>query len=265
MNKPKVAPAAAPVAAPAAAPAPAPVPAPAQPTPVNQYSAPGAVPPPPVNQYSAPGAVPPPPVNQYSAPGAVPPPPVNQYSAPGAVPPPPVNQYSAPQPAGGSNADYCNWYISYEDSRQINKFFHVMWICFAASILTCGISAIVGVVFMYILLYKFWKVIPYQENPDVTPGKALGFCFIPFFNLYWIFIAFRRLAIHYSPYASGPVVAYGLLLCILWCCSCIPYVGFLAGIAVSVFLILEFNELRKVTNALGEKNAAYTNTQYNNY
>ena len=224
----------------------------AAPTPTISVPAPA---PAPVNQYSAPGAVPPPPVNQYSAPRAVPPP-VNQYSAPGAVPP--------PRPVGGNNVDYCNWYISYEDSRQINKFFHVMWICFAASILTCGISAIVGLVFMYILLYKFWKVIPYQENPDVTPGKALGFCFIPFFNFYWIFIAFRRLAIHYSPYASGPVVAYGLLACILSCCASIPYVGFVALIAWFVFLILEFNELRKVTNALGEKNAAYTNTQYKN-
>ncbi|MDR0522601.1 MAG: hypothetical protein LBH00_12230 [Planctomycetaceae bacterium] len=38
-----------------------------------------------------------------------------------------------------------------------------------------------------LLLYSLWKQVP----PDIartTPGKAVGFAFIPVFNLYWVFV-----------------------------------------------------------------------------
>ncbi len=40
----------------------------------------------------------------------------------------------------------------------------------------------------YIYLYRAWSLIQ-PGNVRVTPGKAIGFLFIPFFNLYWIFVA----------------------------------------------------------------------------
>jgi len=66
-------------------------------------------------------------------------------------------------------------------SQTLNTYFMWYWICLAAAIPTCGLGSIASTVFMYILLYQCWKLIP----PDIartTPGKAIGFCFIPFFN-----------------------------------------------------------------------------------
>jgi hypothetical protein len=54
------------------------------------------------------------------------------------------------------------------------------------------ISIAAGVL-QYILLYKFWKII--QDGfAKTTPGKAVGYSFIPFFNFYWLFIALGSLA-----------------------------------------------------------------------
>jgi hypothetical protein len=42
--------------------------------------------------------------------------------------------------------------------------------------------------------YKMWTLIP-RRLASTTPGKAVGFYFIPLFNFYWCFITFRGLAI----------------------------------------------------------------------
>lgn len=53
--------------------------------------------------------------------------------------------------------------------------------------------SIAAAVLEYILLYKFWKII--QDGfAKTSPGKAVGYSFIPFFNFYWLFIAIGSLA-----------------------------------------------------------------------
>jgi hypothetical protein len=48
-------------------------------------------------------------------------------------------------------------------------------------------------IFGMISLYRSWKtLLPHEAS--TTPGKAVGFLFIPFFNLYWIFVAFYSFA-----------------------------------------------------------------------
>lgn len=44
-------------------------------------------------------------------------------------------------------------------------------------------------IFSHMFLFSFWKSIP-GNIARVTAGYAVGFLFIPFFRLYWIFIAF---------------------------------------------------------------------------
>ena len=54
--------------------------------------------------------------------------------------------------------------------------------------------AVTALVFKCILLYRLWKLVP-PEQAATTPGKAVGFMFIPFFNRYWNFVAFFKLGI----------------------------------------------------------------------
>ena len=55
----------------------------------------------------------------------------------------------------------------------------------------CSILYVIG---LFFLLYYLWSAVqPYA--PRTTPGKAVGFLFIPFFNLYWQFISYYNLSI----------------------------------------------------------------------
>ncbi len=59
--------------------------------------------------------------------------------------------------------------------------------------------SITSTVLQYILLYKFWKVI--QDGfAKTTPGKAVGYSFIPLFSFYWLFIALGSLASELNHY-----------------------------------------------------------------
>jgi hypothetical protein len=51
----------------------------------------------------------------------------------------------------------------------------------------------VRIIFGLIWLYSSWNSIPpemrFTKSRTMTPGAAVGFLFIPFFNLYWLFVA----------------------------------------------------------------------------
>lgn len=50
------------------------------------------------------------------------------------------------------------------------------------------VFAIPASVFASLILHRAWSAV--QDGvTTVTPGKAVGFCYIPFFNLYWNFVA----------------------------------------------------------------------------
>jgi hypothetical protein len=50
--------------------------------------------------------------------------------------------------------------------------------------LTCGL-------FSLIWLNLLHGKLPRVRSDDPSAGRAIGFCFIPFFNLYWIFFTYR--------------------------------------------------------------------------
>lgn len=56
----------------------------------------------------------------------------------------------------------------------------------AIGVLTYLQFVLVHTVVTLVVLYKLWDVIQDGVTP-VTPGKAVGFLFIPFYNIYWIF------------------------------------------------------------------------------
>lgn len=68
----------------------------------------------------------------------------------------------------------------------------------------------------YILLYRAWKlvqplrdILPHKEKSKIlSPAKAVGLLFIPFFNYYWAFVCYRRLAIMGEKYAQHKNLPY---------------------------------------------------------
>jgi len=113
--------------------------------------------------------------------------------------------------------------------------------------------SIYSTVITYILLYKAWSVIQ-PSHPRTTPGKAVGFMFIPFFNLYWVLQAVAGYAKDYNAYASqtgitGFRLNEGLFLgcSILYIAACIPILRSLAGIAL---IIIGFICINSVCDAI---------------
>lgn len=54
-------------------------------------------------------------------------------------------------------------------------------------------GAIAASVYWHVLLYKMWDQAQAITDRS-TPGRAVGFLFIPFFNFYWQFVAYLHLA-----------------------------------------------------------------------
>jgi len=52
---------------------------------------------------------------------------------------------------------------------------------------------VLAIVFVSILHYQCWKALP-ERYRATTPGKAVGYLFIPIYNFYWAFISWPKLA-----------------------------------------------------------------------
>ena len=104
-----------------------------------------------------------------------------------------------------------------------------------------------------VVLYKMWASIR-GNLARTTPGKAIGFLFIPFFNFYWLFQVWGGFPTDYNKYAerhrlnvpllgSGIYIAYAVLIAL----SIIPFLNILTALAAQfVFLVI----LVKTSNAV---------------
>ena len=61
----------------------------------------------------------------------------------------------------------------------------------------------VSAVFFCILYYRYWELVPPAEAAT-TPGKAVGFLFIPFFQIYWYVFTVWKLSEHYDKVPASP-------------------------------------------------------------
>ena len=109
---------------------------------------------------------------------------------------------------------------------------------------------------LFVLYYKMWAAIQ-DGHALTTPGIAVGFMFIPLFNIYWMFQAIwgyskdyneflRRHAIATKPLSEGLFLA----ACIVPWLVIIPFVGWLAGIANLIIFIIVVNSICDSINAL---------------
>lgn len=108
-----------------------------------------------------------------------------------------------------------------------------------------GLLMMAGGIAGLILLYKEWSLIQ-DGQARTSPGQAIGFLFIPFFNLYWMFVAHRGLAEDLNNYArqrgiqarevSVGFVTAALVLCLV---PCLPGVGLL-------MMLLAMNSIKNI-------------------
>lgn len=101
---------------------------------------------------------------------------------------------------------------------------------FSAALSIAGLAALITFsVFWFMLVYKAWAAIQDEHTP-ITPGVAVGFCFIPLFGFYWVFRAFGGYPRAFNEYAirngltglelkRAPFVAFA----IFWVLSATPY------------------------------------------
>jgi len=97
--------------------------------------------------------------------------------------------------------------------------------------------AILALVFKCILHFQLWSAVPVGSR-STSPGKAVGFLFIPFFNFYWYFPSYVGLTASIEkatgrPSARGLAVAYAVISVLMWVLVWIPIVG-------SLFTIVNF-------------------------
>jgi hypothetical protein len=118
-----------------------------------------------------------------------------------------------------------------------------------------------AVVMIAMLVYKLWTALQ-NKGARTTPGKAVGFLFIPFFNFYWIFQAYWGWTKDFNKYISSNNIntppmpeAIALTLCILTVVSIIPFVGIVVGIVNIVLMAILFSKAIDGVNTINAQNA----------
>ena len=156
------------------------------------------------------------------------------YASPGYAP-----QGNAPQGVGTADAARVEalfkWY-----------WIHLLWGFLTLCIAVGYVGIIAAVVYQYMLIYKLWSLIP-RERAQTTPGKAVGFMFIPFFNCYWVFVAVHGLAKALNneirSVAPNKEVSEGLSLAFCICLFVFPF-------ACPVLIIILLKQLTTAGAAL---------------
>jgi hypothetical protein len=92
-------------------------------------------------------------------------------------------------------------------------------------------ALVVGVVYVAKFIYRMWAAIQ-DGRARTTPGRAVGFLFIPVFNLYWIFVAYWGWTRDFNRHVrekgmQAPRMPQGMTLtfCILALVALVPYVN----------------------------------------
>ena len=129
----------------------------------------------------------------------------------------------------------------------------------ACMFLAC-IPGIFSVVMWCILTHRLWSTIQ-GESSRTTPGQAVGFMFIPLFNIYWMYQAIWGWSVDYNKHIKeknivAPPVSegVGLAWCILGCVGIIPFVGYLTMIPQFILMIIWHSQSIDAANELIDKN-----------
>lgn len=100
------------------------------------------------------------------------------------------------------------------------------------------IPMVFGVIANYVFIYKQWKAID-DGQARTTPGKAVGYLFIPFFNIYWIFNIFLGWPTDYNKFIQRYGIQAPQLSQGLWIGTLVAYLLFpIAGVFMGLYLVV---------------------------
>jgi hypothetical protein len=116
--------------------------------------------------------------------------------------------------------------------------------------------AVVTLVFSAMLHYQMWQAVP-ERFRRTTPGKAVGFLFIPFFIFYWYFPSYAGLAEDVSkatgrPSSFGLGITFAILSIVIWFVTWIPFLGLLFMIGRYVIWLLYVRSMARDINKMIE-------------
>jgi serine/threonine protein kinase len=125
--------------------------------------------------------------------------------------------------------------------------------------------AIPSIVLCCILHYRCWKAIP-ESFRAITPASAVGFLFIPFFNFYWAFVTWPKLAESLTAWqksigrtnitnVQGLAVTYGILFILSFTLAFIPGIATLIGIADLIIFIILYRMITNTINGIRQHSA----------
>lgn len=121
--------------------------------------------------------------------------------------------------------------------------------------LLVGLGALIwiaGFIYFLVLFYQVWRFVIDESKrnnlvPSIdTPGKAVGFCFIPFYNLYWYFRAFGTFPKDLNALAKAKgtdknmSTALGTAIPVLIIVGIVPVVGYVAVFVAHLILFPVF-------------------------
>ena len=126
-------------------------------------------------------------------------------------------------------------------------------------VLAIGIPSIV---LCCILHYRCWNAIP-ENFRAITPARAVGFLFIPFYNFYWAFVTWPKLAECLTAWqrsigrtnitnVHGLAVTYGVLFVLSWTLALIPGIASLINIASLVIFIVLYRMITNTINSINQ-------------
>lgn len=111
-----------------------------------------------------------------------------------------------------------------------------------------AMSLFAAIVLFFVLFYQVWRFVINESGRNglvasiETPGKAIGYCFIPFYNLYWVFQAFGKFPKDFNALArargANSMMSEGLgtAIPVLVLVSIIPFIGYLTAF-VNFFIL----------------------------
>jgi type II secretory pathway pseudopilin PulG len=133
----------------------------------------------------------------------------------------------------------------------------------SASAIVAGLAALAflflvvfDIILYCLLIYKMWSAIQ-DGHARTTPGRAVGFLFIPFYGLYWIFVVFRGFALDYNAlierhHLNLPRLPAGLFtaFAVLNVITGIPYLGCLTALPLLIIFPILASKTCDAVNAL---------------